>query len=148
MSFEVTPDRTIAIGPRSLVLSGNFGTLKTIQHAFAQDLIPLQARIFEMRQDEIARLVALASGTDEAEVGQLLLDELDVTSTDYLMLKAELMAWLAVAMTPKRDREKKVQATAEMLARLRGSRGGSTASSASASSAGPRRRSGKRPSGT
>lgn len=146
----VTPDREITIGETSFTLRGSFEALRAVQHGFAQDVMLVQARVIDMRVDEVARLIALASGAKEEGVGQLLLDEVDVTSTDYLILKAELMSWLAIAMTPKRDREKKARAMAELLEGLRNpaSRGGSTGSSASASSAGPRRRSGKAPSGT
>lgn len=144
----VTPDRQVAFGGRTFTLKGTFAVLRDMQHAFKQDLILLQSRVIDMRQDEIARLIAIAGGGNEEEIGQLVVDELDVTGTDYLMLKAELLAWLAVAMTPKRDREKKAQAMAELIERLRTSRGVSGGSSPSASSAGRRKRSGKVPSGT
>lgn len=133
----VSPDRDITIGKLSFTLSGSFQTLKALQHAFRMDLLPLQASILHMRQDEIAGLVAIASGKPELqdEIGQAILDELDVSGADYRMLKAELLAWLAVAMTPKRDREKKARDMARVIGSLKkpASRGKTTRGSASAS---------------
>jgi hypothetical protein len=146
---QISPERQIAVGGQALTLDGSFRTLKAVQHGFGQDLLRVQARVLDMRQDEVARLLALASGLDEDAAGQMILDEVDVAGAAYQMLKAELMAWLAVAMTPRADREKKARALDALIDKLRSpaSRGGSTSSSASAPSAGPRPRSGKATSG-
>jgi len=142
----VSPERQIKIGDKPYSLDSNFKTLRAIQHAFNQDILQVQIRILDMRQDEIARLIALGSGGNEEEIGQALFDEFDITSTEYQFLKAELLAWLAVAMTPKRDREKKSQQMAELIADLH-SPGPSTKSSASVSFDGPPETSGKATSG-
>lgn len=143
----VSPDRQVTIGKQTYTLDGSFKTLKAIQHAFGKDILFVQAGVLDMRQDEIARLVALASGAPEDEIGQGILDEYDVTGADYQHLKMELLAWLAVAMSPKRDREKKRQAMQEVIDRLTASRGGSTSGSASDASAGPPTPSGEATSG-
>lgn len=144
----VSPEQQLVIGDQTYVLDGTFQTLKAIQHAFGQDILVVQARILDMRQDEITRLIAAASGKDEDVIGQAILDQMDLAGTDYMLLKGGLLTWLALAMTPRRDREKKALALAETLERFKASRGETTRSSASASSGGTRRRSGKAPSGT
>ncbi len=143
----VSPERRITIAGNPFTLDGSFKTLRSVQHAFNQDILFVQARVLDMRQDEIARLLSIATGKDEEEVGQLLFDELDVAGVDYQFLKAELLAWLAVAMTPKKDREKKSQQMAGVIANLTVSPGRSTNSSVSERSAGTRKRSGKATSG-
>lgn len=144
----VSPDHRLSIGGREFILSGSFATLKAVQHAFGQDIMLVQARVLDMTVVETALLLSAATGLSHDDTGQLILDELDVAGVDYQKLKAELMAWLAVAMTPRRDREKKALALKSVLEKAEAaSRGPSTRNSASAASAGPRKRSGKAPSG-
>lgn len=111
----ITPDKTITIGERSFTLVGSFEVLRDLQHAFAKDIIPLQASVMHMRQDQIAKLIAIASRSNEQEVGQLILDEMDVADSAYIVLKAEIMTWLLLAMTPKKDREKKSAEVAKIV---------------------------------
>lgn len=133
----VSPDREIKLGELTLTLSGSFATLRAIQQAFGKDILHLQASVLDMRQDEIAKLISLASGEKEEAIGQTLLDEYGVDSVEYVSVKYELLSWLAVAMTPKRDRKKKSEALAEIVTNLKASLGRNTSDSASESSNGP-----------
>jgi hypothetical protein len=127
--YFVSPDRDIQLGDLTIRLDGSFAALRAIQQGFGKDILLVQASILDMRQDEIARLIALATGLDELLLGQAILDNYDVTGRDYQRLKAELMAWLAVAMTPKRDRKKKAEANQAIIDGLNASLGQSTSSS-------------------
>jgi hypothetical protein len=125
----VSPDYTLPLGSKSYPLDSSFQTLKAIQHAFQQDLLPIQARVLDMRQDEIAKLIAIGSGQPEIEIGQAVLDEVGLTEAGYQLLKAHLMAWLYIAMAPKADREKKRKEMGELIGKLSpASRGKSTKS--------------------
>lgn len=144
----VTPDKDIQIGERKFTLVGSFKVLKELQHAFQRDIIPIQASVMHMRQDQIAKFIAIANAasshsltapTDE-EIGQLILDEMDIADNDYIVLKAEIMTWLLLAMTPKRDREKKRPELNEIVRKIRAnltSPGMTTSESQPASSDGP-----------
>ncbi len=143
----VSPDREITLGDLTIRLDGSFAALRAIQQGFGKDILVVQASVLDMRQDEIARLISLATGLDELLLGQAVLDNFDIADRDYQRLKAELMAWLAVAMTPKRDRKKKAEASQAIIDRLSDSPGPSTSSSASAPSTGPRKPSGRATSG-
>jgi hypothetical protein len=145
--FFVSPDREIPLAQIRITLNGSFATLRAIQQAFGKDILNVQAGLLDMRQDEIARLISLATGLDELLVGQTILDHYDIAGRDYRQLKAELMAWLAVAMTPKRDRKKKAEESQAIIDSLSDSPGPSTSSSASAPSTGRRKRSGRATSG-
>ncbi len=148
----VSPERTVAVGPLSLALSGTFGTLKAVQHAFGRDVVQILLSVRDMRLDEVVKLLAVASGRpdDEELIGQTILDEIGIFSPGYTALKAELTGWLDLAISPERDREKKARALDGILAGLKtsASPGGPTRNSPSASSAGRRRRSGTPPSGS
>lgn len=147
---QVSPDYPITLAGKSFTLDGSFATLRSVQQAFRRDLIDVQASVLDMRQDEIAQLLAAATGGSADEYGALLLDEIGVTSPAYQMVKAHLMAWLAIAMSPKADREAARARMGELIGRLAGppaSPGPSTRSSPSASSAGRRTRSGGATSG-
>jgi len=147
---QVSPNYPLTLAGRFLTLDGSFATLRAVQQAFRRDLIDVQAAVLDLRQDEIALLLALATGGTADECGALLLDEVGVTSPAYQMVKAHLMAWLAVAMSPKADREAKRKSMGELIGRLENppaSPGPSTRRSPSASSAGRRTRSGAATSG-
>lgn len=147
----VSPDYSFALAGREFALDGSFTTLKAVQHAFKEDLLAVQARVLEMRQDEIALLLATACGAKEQDTGAWLLDEVGVTGPEYQLLRGHLMAWLLVAMTPKREREGQKQKMGELIGKLEqlpASLGESTRNSPSESSAGTRTRSGRATSGS
>lgn len=125
----VSPDREITLGDLTIKLDGSFAALRAIQQGFGKDILVVQASVLDMRQDEIAKLVSLATGLDELHLGQAILDNYDIAGRDYQRLKAELMVWLAVAMTPKRDRKKKAEASQAILDGLSASPGEITSSS-------------------
>jgi hypothetical protein len=125
----VSPDYTLPLGTITYTLDPSFKTLKAVQHAFQQDLLPLQARVLDMRQDEIAKLIAIGSGQPEDEIGQAVLDEVGLTEAGYELLKAHLMSWLYIAMAPKVERQKKAKQMGELIGKLSpASRGKSTKS--------------------
>lgn len=125
----VSPDRDIKLGELSLTLSGSFAALRAIQQGFGKDILLVQTSILDMRQDEIARLIALASGGNEEQIGQSLLDELGLAEMQYVQLKYELLTWLAIAMTPKRERKKKAEAMQQIINDLTASLGQNTSDS-------------------
>jgi hypothetical protein len=131
----VSPEVSLPLAGTTYPLGTTFAALRSVEHAFKEDVLKVQARILDMTLSEIAKLVSVGTGVDEEKVGQLLLDEVDVSGVEYQLLKARLMGWLAIALAPKADREKKSAAVADMLNRLAtpASRGKSTKPSASAS---------------
>lgn len=142
----VTPDYPFTLCGREFTLDGTFATLKAVQHAFREDLLAVQARVLDMRQDEVALLLATGCQAEAEEVGTWVLDAVGLTGPEYRLLKGHLMAWLLVAITPRREREGQRRKLGELLGRLTAppaSPGGSTRSSPSASSAGRRPRSGR-----
>ena len=118
------PLRKIKLGERELTLLGDFAALRLLQQTFDKDLIHLQRAIMYLRQDEIARFITavLQSNGDKAvteeEIGGLIVDEVGVGEPAYEQLKGELMSFLAVAMTPKKDRLKKAEELAAVLEKL------------------------------
>ena len=146
----VSPERTVTLAGKEFVLKGNFGVLKAIQHVFREDILQVQARVPDMRQDEIVQLLAVGLKASDIEIAEDAISEavieIDISSVEYRFLKFQLTGWLAIAISPKSLREKKAKALdallAELTARL-ASRGTTTNNSVSASSAGGRKRSGK-----
>ena len=130
MENQLTPEYKITLAGKDYSLGGSFATLRAVQQGFNQDLFPLQARIIEMRVDEIAKLISLAATENVSadEIGTLLIDEMDIFSKEYGILKAHLMAWLAIAMTPKSLREKKVRDMANLIAKVTSDSPGTTTS--------------------
>lgn len=146
----VTPDKTIKIGDQAFTLVGSFGVLKQLQHVFARDIIPLQGSVMHMRQDQIAKVISIAASVNEDAVGQLILDEMDVADNEYIILKTEIMTWLFVAMTPRREREKKSAEMSVILDSVKkslSSPGTTTSESPPESSDGPSPTSGEATSG-
>jgi hypothetical protein len=107
MEHQVSPSRTITIGDKSFVLDGSFGTLRAVQEAFDRDIFRLLLSIMDMRFDQVAKLVAIASGDSADSVGQHIADTIGVMTSEYGVLKTQIFAWLNVALAPKADREKK-----------------------------------------
>ncbi|CAN5263653.1 hypothetical protein BH10PLA2_BH10PLA2_00680 [soil metagenome] len=151
MDASVSPSASVTIADKQYTLDPSFATLRSIQQAFNLDIVAVQASILDMRQDEVAKLISLGSNANETEIGQAIFDELDVAGTDYFMLKAALLKWLAIAMTPKRDREKKSQQIIAIIDRLKAnipSPGETTSDSLSAPSDGSPANSGEATSGS
>ena len=103
----VSPSRTITIAGKGYVLDGSFGTLRAVQEAFQNDIVQVLLGVMDMRLDQVARLMAIGSGSDAEQIGQAILDDAGAMSQQYAILKTELVAWLNVAVSPKADREKK-----------------------------------------
>lgn len=144
----VSPERAVTIGGKTYPLDCSFRTLKAIQHAFEKDILDVLTGVKDMRFDEHARLIQIGigeGGPTLEEIEQAIVDDIGIAAVRW-----EVQAWLAIAVTPKRDREKKAKEVTELLERLRGSvasLGETTSSSPSASSAGSPKRSGKATSG-
>ena len=108
----------MTLAGKEYCLSGSFNTLKELQQAFGKDIVQLQSGIHLMRLDEFAKLLAVlirCSGheADEVKIGGWLVDEVGIAGQEHELLRLRVMAFLAVAMTPSRDRQKK---RAEMAA--------------------------------
>jgi hypothetical protein len=149
----VSPSRTVRIAGRDYRLDGSFATLRAVQEHFKRDVVIVWAGILDMRLDEVAALIAIGAGGKADEIGQAVVDSMDVfdlrASADYYLLKSELVAWLAVAAAPKADREKKSAEFEAMLERQKsGSPGPNTSGSPSASSDGSPGNSGAATSGS
>ncbi len=102
----------MTLAGKEYCLNGSFNTLKELQQAFGKDIVQLQSTIHMMRLDEFAKLLAVlirCSGheADEAKLGEWLVDEVGITGQEHELLRLRVMAFLAVAMTPNRDRQKK-----------------------------------------
>jgi hypothetical protein len=115
---QVSPSRTIAIAGREYVLDGSFATLRAVQQFFREDIVKLTIGVTRMRLDEVADLIAIASGhPDKAnEIGQAIIDTIGAHGIDYIRLKTELTAWLIIAISPPADRQKKKEAMDAILA--------------------------------
>src|SRR5690242_19828139 len=107
--MQLTPSRTVTVAGKQYTLDGSFATLRAVQEAFQKDVVQLLIGVMDMRLDEIARLVAVGSGQPQAAdaIGQSILDDMGTMTPEYVLLKTELTAWLYVAVSPQKDREKK-----------------------------------------
>lgn len=134
----VSPSRTVTIGAKDYRLDGSFATLRAVQEYFRKDVVQLLVRMMDMRLDEVASLVAIASGNPDKpdEIGQLIVDELGTMTAAYGTLKTELFAWLNIAVSPKAEREKKSAEMTAILASRSPSPGPTTSGSPSDPSAG------------
>lgn len=115
----VSPEYTLPLGSKVYALDSSFKTLKAVQHTFAEDLLVIQARVLDMRQDEITKLVAIGTGRPEDDIGQAVLD-IGLMGVEYQLLKARLAAWLHIAMSPKPDREAMARSMGEIIGKLEG----------------------------
>jgi hypothetical protein len=142
MTYPLTPNHTIKIANKEHVLDGSFATLRALQEHFKKDILFIQGNIYEMRLDELASLIAIASGkpllTDA--IGQDILNSMDIMlmrpDAPYWILKTEIISWLLIAIAPEHAREKKRTDVQQLIEKQKASRGVSTANSASASLAG------------
>jgi hypothetical protein len=132
VSVLVSPDRRVTVAGKEYTLDGSFRTLKAIQHGFGKEIIGLWGTITAMAFDDLARLIALgiegSGGKAPAPevIEQEIVEEIGIDDT-----RALLVEWLLIAMSPKRDREKKARLMAEVRERSnKASRGPSTRSSA------------------
>ncbi len=103
----VSPSRTITIAGKDYLLDGSFSTLRAVQEFFSKDIVQILINVMDMRLDEISSLVAIGCKQDADDIGQAILDSTGAMTTDYAILKTQLVAWLNVALTPKDAREKK-----------------------------------------
>ena len=117
----VSPDAMMSIAGKEYCLDGSFSTLKALQHAFGKDIVDVQSSIHLMRLDEFAKLLCIlveCSGhrADEGVIGAWLVDEVGIVSYEQDGLRLRIMGFLAVAMTPNREREKKRSEMANLIA--------------------------------
>ncbi len=104
---QVSPSRTITLAGKDYLLDGSFATLRAVQEFFGRDIVQILINVMDMRLDEISSLIAIGSKQDTNDIGQAILDSTGAMTTDYAILKTQLVAWLNVALTPKDAREKK-----------------------------------------
>ncbi len=122
MTHLVTPEWTVEFGGKKHILDCSFRTLKAIQHEFKKDILDVLTDISAMRFDEHAKMIELGiNGTGQVapsleEIEQGIIDDIGISEVRW-----ELQAWLVMAVTPKRDREKKAKEVAELLAKVKGS---------------------------
>jgi hypothetical protein len=120
----ISPDAVVKIAGREYVFEGNFATFKALQHALKKDVVEIQGSIFQMTLGDFVTvlhtLVKCAGGvaTEEA-IGQWLVDDLGIDSPEHMYLRGEIIAFLAVALSPKRARDKKKAEITKALAELR-----------------------------
>ncbi len=131
----LTPTRSIAIGGKDYSLDGSFGTLKAIQEACAKDIVVVLSDVFEMNFIHLARLVAIGSGKDTDPIAESIVNDVGLMTQEYVVLKTEILAWLATAVSPQKDRQKKSEQMQKIVdgQKTKLSLGDNTASSASAS---------------
>jgi hypothetical protein len=125
MSYEpVSPEFVIKVGSFELRFDGSFELLKAIEKPFQKNVLEVQASIQEMTVTDLSRLICAIAfhagqSLNEKECGKLLLEEVDITSVAFDVLKAELMVAMALAMTPPSAREKKKETLTPRLDQLR-----------------------------
>jgi hypothetical protein len=148
--MQVSPSRTIKIGDKEYVLDGSFATLRAVQEAFERDVLHVLFMIPDMRLDQVAKLIHIASGkgTSIDQIGEEIVDKVGAITPEYTHLKTELLAWLNVAIAPKNAREKKRQEMEALLESQRATLGKTTSESPSGSSDGSQASSGGATSGS
>ena len=122
MDNSLTPSRTIRLADKDYHLDGSFGGLRRVQEAFNRDIVLILCDIMDMRSDDVAELISLASGGDIDVIGTAILD-MGIMGNDYVVLKTELLAWLNIAVSPKKDREKKSAEMSELILKMSASHG-------------------------
>ena len=118
------PTILLKIAGKEYALDGSFNTLKALQQGFDKDIMDVWASVIHMRLDEFTKLVTMliqcsGKSADESVIGQWIVDEVDVLGKEYRLLKAQVMNFLLLAMTPKIDRQKKRVELAEMIESMR-----------------------------
>lgn len=122
----VSPDAIVKIAGREYVFEGNFATFKALQHALKKDVVEIQGSIFQMSLGDFVTvlhtLVKCSGGVaSEDAIGQWLVDDVGIDTPEHMYLRGEIIAFLAVALTPKRAREKKKAEITKALAEMRAS---------------------------
>ena len=125
MDNMLSPSRTIMLADKDYHLDGSFGGLRRVQESFDKDIVLILCDIMDMRVDEIAKLIAVACNGDVDAIGNAILN-MGIMGNDYIVLKTELIAWLNVAVAPKKDREKKSAEMNELILKMSASRGQNT----------------------
>jgi hypothetical protein len=149
----ISPLFTLNIGGKEYLIDGSFRMIRDISMAFEQDAVLVQSRVMGMRIDELCKLASVmlkSSGhdLDELTIGQWVMDKVGVTSPQYLTLASKLSCILITSMTTEEMRGEKKKEMEELLIQIEEaaksvSPGKNTKSSASESSAGLPKRSGK-----
>lgn len=147
MSDLSSPDRRVTIGGKEYTLDGSFRTLKAIQHACGdRDILAVlvDAIQFKLRFEQLADLIRVGvegggeTPPDIAVIEQAVVEDIGIGDAQALV-----MEWLMAATSPRKEREGNVKGLRDALAAEKtlrttaarkkpGSRGGNTASSASA----------------
>ncbi len=109
MDHLVSPSRDITIAGVKYTLDGSFGTLRKLEEHFRLDLVRLLTVVIDMPASDIADMIAIGSGQRDkvGDIGQVIMDDIGLMSSEYVTLKTELVAWLHIAIAPKAEREKK-----------------------------------------
>lgn len=133
----VTPECILKVAGREYLFEGNFATFKALQHALKKDVAEIQASVFTMPLcDFVALLHTLVKSAGgiatEDEIGNWLINDVGIDSPEYVMLRGEIVVFLTVAMSPRRDREKKKADMTEFLQSVKSAafRGENTSASA------------------
>ncbi len=124
MAFKkISPEANIRIAGDDYYVIGSFDVLRAIEKTLQKDVLTIQNDVQTMGVGDLAALLAAAINTtgkdaiQESVLGQKLLD-LGIQGSAYLLLKFDVMAWLAESIVPPDEREKKSLQMKEMRLNL------------------------------
>lgn len=155
MTFEpARPRYTLPVGGKDFDLLGTFEVIEAAENALQKPIQRLTAEILDSSFTDTSKLLAAvltACGhkTSRSEAAGMLF-ELGLDSEAYVMVKLHLSAFFQIALSPPEAREQKANEVGEMIRKwkaLSASLGENIRSSATESSAGSQKPSGKRRSG-
>lgn len=138
MTYDpVKPRYTLRIEDKSYEVEGSFALIEACENALRDNIINITMRCPQMPMSEMARLlVAILNCSGEKfttrSMGDILWNNVGVTSDAYAALCLHVHAFLRIVISRPSDREEETRHMGELLAGLRAreaSPGGSTGSS-------------------
>jgi hypothetical protein len=156
MTYEpARPRYTLPLAGRDYELVGSFGLIEAVEHAMKENVVGILTKTVSMPISNFAELLATiltACGekTTANDIGSIIW-EMGPAANEVTVMRLHIHAFLLICVSPTAIREEVANRQGEMLGGWNAdpaSPGENTGASASASSAGARKRSGKRASGT
>jgi hypothetical protein len=134
------PRYELTIAGKSYELEGTFALIEAAEYALKENIISIAMRCIEMPVSDMTKLlhsILKSCGHDEmskADIGEILWNELGVSSSEYAMLCLHIHAFLRICNSKPSEREAVKKTMGEILGEAsHPSPGATTSSSASVS---------------
>lgn len=129
------PRYTLPLAGKEYELEGSFALIEAVEYTLKDNIVSIAVRATSMPAYEMARLIAALLATcgekvTHREVGDILWNEVGVTSADYAKLCLHVHAALRIFMAKPADRDAEKKRMGELLGGASASPGQTTSDSA------------------